>query len=401
MAKALEGIRVVDLTQFEAGTSCTQLLAWLGADVIKVESPGSGDPGRTLSSVPDEFDSFYFLVLNSNKRSVTLDLKSERGKDLFFDLVRESDVVAENLGPGTLERLGLGYEVLKKVNPRIVLAQIKGFGTYGPYSEYKAFDPAAQAAGGAYCATGFPDSPPTRPGITIGDSGTGLHLGIGILSALMQRHVTGEGQKVEVSMQDAVMNLSRVWMRGYYETGVSPARIGNGTPGMPASGLFPCKSGGPDDYAIVLSRVGDLLRWDALFKAIGQEEMAGDPRMKDSKFRQEHAVEINAAIEAWTRQRTKVDVMRELGAAGVIVGACMNAEDLHNDPHIEARQMVLPFEHPQRGSIRTPGCPIKLSASPVEERCPPLLGEHTREVLAEVLGLSDGDVDQLVEQRVV
>ena len=273
MAKALEGIRVVDLTQFEAGTSCTQILAWLGADVIKVENPGVGDPGRRLSAVPDEFDSFYFLVLNSNKRSVTLDLKSDRGKALFFELVRQGDVVAENLAPGTLERLGLGYEVLKEVNPRIVLARIKGFGTYGPYAEYKAFDPVAQAAGGAYCATGFPESPPIRPGITIADSGTGLHLAIGILAALMQRQVSGEGQEVEVSMQDAVMNLARVWIRGYYERGASPARIGNGAPGapgMPGSSVFPCKPGGPDDYVMVHTRGGDLRAWDGLLKIIGR-----------------------------------------------------------------------------------------------------------------------------------
>ncbi len=401
MTKALEGIRVVDLTQFEAGTSCTQILGWLGADVIKVENPGVGDPGRTLSSHPDEFDSFYFLVLNSNKRSVTLDLKSDQGKELFFELVRKSDVVTENLAPGTLERLGLDYEALRKVNPGIVLARIKGFGTYGPYAEFKAFDPVAQAAGGAFCATGFPDSPPTRPGITIGDSGTGLHLAIGILSALMQRHATGEGQEVEVSMQDAVMNLSRVWMRAYYETGASPARTGNGAPGMPGSSIFPCKPGGPDDYVMVHSRGPDLRTWDLLLEIIGRNELVGDPRMADEDFRREHASEINGAIEAWTWQRTKAEAMRELGAAGVIVGACMNAEDLHHDPHIEARQMVMPFEHPKRGQIQTPGCPIKLSASPVEERCPPLLGQHTREVLEEVLGLSDGDVDRLVEERVI
>ena len=197
MDKALNGIRIVDMTQFEAGTSCTQMLAWLGADVIKVENPGGGDPGRTISGSPG--DSNYFLNLNSNKRSVTLNLKTERGKELLLDLVKQADIVTENLSPGAIERMGLGYDTLSAANPRIILARIKGFGTYGPYSNIKSFDPVAQAAGGAFCATGEPDGPPMKPGHSVGDSGTGMHAVVGILAALWQRQTTGKGQQVEVS----------------------------------------------------------------------------------------------------------------------------------------------------------------------------------------------------------
>ena len=210
MDKALNGIRIVDMTQFEAGTSCTQMLAWLGADVIKVENPGGGDPGRTIAGSPG--DSNYFLNFNSNKRSVTLNLKTERGKELLLDLVKQADVVTENLSPGAIERMGLGYDTLSAANPRIILARIKGFGTYGPYSNIKSFDPVAQAAGGAFCATGEPDGPPMKPGHSVGDSGTGMHAVVGILAALWQRQTTGKGQQVEVSMQDAMVNFGRTTM---------------------------------------------------------------------------------------------------------------------------------------------------------------------------------------------
>ena len=400
MGKALEGIRVIDLTQFEAGTSATQTLAWLGADVIKVEEPSHGDPGRaSLSDRPDA-DSFYFIVLNSNKRSITLNLKSEKGKETFFELVKQGDIVAENMAPGALEALGLSYQELKKVNPRIILARIKGFGTYGPYANYKSFDMIAQATGGALCATGFPENPPTKPGLTMGDTGTGLHLTIGILAALWQRQTTGEGQEVEVSMQDAVMNIGRVWLQRYYPTGVTPPRSGNGRPGTPASDTFPCKPGGPDDYAFVFARGQNPRMWDALFKTIGREDLLGAEWMADPGSRAAHGEEINAAIRAWTMQRTKYEVMHELGAAGVPCGACLNAEDLHQDPHIQAREMVVPFHHPQRGDIRTPGCPIKMSASPVEIRSAPLLGEHTAEVYQEVLGYSEDDLARLQAETV-
>ena len=284
MDKALNGVRIIDLTQFEAGTSCTQMLAWLGADVIKVEEPTRGDPGRTVTSSPsgNGVDSSYFLNLNSNKRSVTLNLKSEEGRGIFFDLVKQADIVAENMAPGAIERLGVGWDVLKKVNPRVILARIKGFGTYGPYSEYKSFDPVAQAAGGAVCATGLADSPPVRPGITIGDTGTGMHTVIGILAALWQRQATGKGQVVEVSMQDAVVNVARIWMNSYADTGQSPPRRGaERLPGRPGAGLFRCAPGGPDDYIYMTALARRSRMWNALLTTIGREDLIEDPVYSD------------------------------------------------------------------------------------------------------------------------
>ena len=395
MGKALEGVRVIDLTQFEAGTSCTQMLAWLGADVIKVEEPSHGEPGRSTGTGSLQADSYYFLVLNSNKRSITLDLKSERGRELFSRLVEKGDVVAENLAPGALERLGFGYEALKKVNPRVILARIKGFGTYGPYAGYKSFDMIAQAAGGAFCATGFPDNPPTRPGITFGDSGTGLHLAIGILAALWQRQTTGEGQVVEVSMQDAVVSLARVWMQNYFATGTLPARGGNQLRGLPAANTFPCKPCGPDDYVYVFCQGRNQRMWDGLFTVIGRPDLVGDERIATSDFLLEHAEEIDDSIRAWTLQYTKFEAMHAMGAAGVPCAACFNAKDLAEDPHLVERGMIVPVHHPVRGDIQMPGCPIQLSASPVEIRHAPPLGEHTSEVLRQLLGCSDEDVASL------
>lgn len=400
MDKALSGIRIVDLTQFEAGTSCTQMMAWLGADVIKVEEPTRGDPGRTvrLGPAPDG-DSGYFLNLNANKRSITLNLKSEEGKGIFLDLVRQCDVVTENQAPGTLERLGLGYDVLSEVNPRVILARIKGFGTYGPYSEYKSFDPIAQASGGTFCATGEPGGPPMRPGITIGDTGTGMHTVIGILAALWQRQTTGKGQVVEVSMQDAVVNFSRVWMRDYSDTRTSPPRRGNRWPGRPAVGTFPCKPGGPDDYVYVMGSRPHMMQ--TLLRIIGREDLIDDPRFKDQAALPAFAEEVNGIVEAWTTQHTKLEAMKILGEAGVPASACMNADDIYNDPHLLEREMIVTVNHPERGEFTMPGCPIKLSDSPVTVTPAPLLGQHSDEVLGELLDFDKAKLASLREQKVI
>jgi formyl-CoA transferase len=402
MGEALKGIRVIDLTQFEAGTSCTQMLAWLGADVIKVEEPTRGDPGRwSVSSSVSGSDSSYFINLNANKRSVTLNLKSELGKEIFFELVKQGDIVAENLAPHALERLGLGYDVLSMVNPKIILLRIKGFGTYGPYSDYKSFDPVAQAAGGAFCATGQPDWPPTRPGVTIGDTGTGMHAVIGVLAALWQRQATGKGQAVEVSMQDAVVNFARVWMSRFNETRTSPPRYGNGWANMPGVGTFKCKPGGPDDYVYLIASPGRDRMWHAMLSVLGHEEYLEDPRLSDTEKRPELTKEINQMIEAWTMQHTKHEAMRILGEAGVPCSACMNAEDIYSDPHLKEREMIVTIEHPKRGEFMMPGCPVKLSDSPVRVQPAPLLGQHNAEVYAELLGFDADKLKSLHEQAVI
>ena len=410
MGQALDDVRVVDLTQYEAGTSFTQALAWLGADVIKVEAPGRGDPGRALGSEKPGLDSPYFLILNSNKRSITLDLKTEKGKEVFLEMVKRADVVAENQGPGTLERLGLGYDVLEKANPRIILGRVKGFGTYGPYSSYKCFDMIAQAAGGSYCITGFADGAPMAPGATIGDIGTGYHAALGVTAALYQRERTGKGQVVEVAMQDAVVNFSRVGMMGYYYDPDKVLRVSRGNRNgvtystefdPPPNGLYECKPGGVDDYAYVFAIDSPSDMWPRLLKVVGREDLIGDERYENGEARRERLDDVNQIIEEWTRQHTKYEVMNILGEAGLIVGACLNAKDIHSDPHLLERGMIVTYKHPDRGTFTMPGSPIKLSDSSNEVTAPPLLGQHTREVLKEVLNYSDEQVNALEEDAIV
>ena len=376
------------------------MLAWLGADVIKIEQPGVGDPGRGAGRQA-EGDSNYFIHYNSNKRSVTLNLKTDKGREMFFDLVRSGDIVAENLAPGTLERLDLGYDVLAEINPRIILARVKGFGTYGPYSAYKSFDPVAQAAGGGFCATGEPDGPPMRPGTTSGDSATGMHAAIGILAALWQRQATGRGQIVEVSMQDAIVNLSRTWMARAEQGKVSPERTGNSLRASPGVGTFQCAPGGPDDYVYMIASPARKSMWSALATAIGRDDLIDDPRLRDADEMAKATDEINKAIDAWTQQHTKFEVMKILGEAGVPASACFNAVDLYADEHLRQREMIVTVEHPEYGPFTLPGCPVKMSDSPVDFTAAPLLGQHNEEVFAEAFGLDADDLAVLETQRVI
>ncbi|MEE9199654.1 MAG: CoA transferase [Dehalococcoidia bacterium] len=402
MEMALEGVRIIDLTQFEAGTTCTQALAWMGADVIKVEPPGRGDPGRRAGAEFDDIDSYYFLTLNANKRSVALNLKSEKGKEIFFELVKKGDVVAENMGPGTLERLGLGYDVLSRVNPRIILARVKGFGTYGPYSKYKSFDMIAQTTGGVAALTGYPDGRPILSGTTAGDIGTGYHAALGIMGALWQRQSTGRGQVVEVSMQDAMVNFCRVTMYPYYRDGKIPPRRGSITGGVIPGDLYRCKPGGPDDYIyIYISTVIGQTHWNTLLGIMGREDLVGDPHYSDNDARAKHAEEVTRIIEQWTMRHTKHEAMRILGEAGITCGACLNAEDIHSDPHLIEREMIVTVDHPQRGSFTFPGSPVKMSESPLRVIPAPLLGQHTEEVLGELLGYGEEDFDRLREEQVI
>jgi formyl-CoA transferase len=398
MSQALQGIRVIDMTHNQAGPACAQILGFLGADVIKLEEPKGGDVARTNMRDRPDSDSLFFLVLNANKRSLTLNLKTEEGKRLFRKVIAESDVLLENFGPGALDRLGLGYDSLSQLNPRLIYATIKGFGTYGPYSGYKSFEPIAQAMGGAMAVTGFPENPPTYVFPAIGDSGTGMHMAIGILAALQQRHVSGKGQHVEVSMQDAVVNLIRVSLRDHQRYGHPPARVGNQLGHTVPGTTYPCAPGGPNDYVYIFAQPQ---MWKPLLQAIGQPDLADDPRFATADARWENRSALNAIVEAWTRKRSKHEVMRILGEAGVPSGACQDTGEVLADPHLRAREMIVDVDFPTRGTYQTVGCPIKLSASPAEITRPPLLGEHTDEVLAALCGIGPDALRQLRESGVI
>lgn len=399
MDKALAGVKVLDLTQFEAGTSCTEMLAWLGADVVKVETPGTGEQGRWQLTEKPGVDSHYFMLLNANKRSITLNLKDERGKRIFTELVKKFDVLTENFSLGTLEKWGFGWDRLHELNPRLIYLTIKGFGTFGPYSKYKSFDMIAQASGGAMALTGFPGSPPLKPGPTIGDTGTGMHAAIGVLAAYVQLQRTGKGQKVEVAMQDAILNFCRVPMMGTYITNKPVPRAGNRLAGGAPGDIYKCSPGGDNDYVYILCTTPAM--WESLCKAIGRPDMITDERFKSRRSRGHHVEEVGEAITAWTSQHTKHEVMRMLGEAGVPCGKVLDSVELLNDPHLRERGMVVTIQHPVRGEFTMPGCPVKLEDSPAEVRSAPLLGQHNAEVFAEYLGFDGAELERLKQEGVI
>ena len=399
MDKALAGVKILDLTQFEAGTSCTELLGWMGADVIKVESPGKGEQGRWSVSERPGTDSYYFILLNANKRSITLNLKDERGKAIFLDLVKQVDILTENYSLGTLESFGLGYDYLRTINPKLIYLSIKGFGTYGPYSPYKSFDMIAQATGGAMTLTGFPGSEPLKPGPTIGDTGTGVHAAFGILAAYIQRLRTGKGQKVEVSMQDAIVNFVRVPMMGTHMTHKPVKRNGNRGAGMGVYGIYKCAPGGDDDFAFIFTSNEEM--WQLLCEAMGKPELLTDERFVTNKARWQNVDALSAIINAWTGGHTKHEVQEILGKAGVPCGKILDTVELLEDPHLRQRGMIVDVEHPVRGKFSMPGCPVQLEDSPVEVRVAPLLGQHNAEVYGQLLGLGADKLAQLKEQGVI
>ena len=409
MGQALDGVRVIDMTHVQSGPSSTQILAWLGADVIKVEVPGRGDVTRAqLRDLPD-VDSLYFTMLNCNKRSITLNMKDEQGREIFTRLVADADVVVENFGPGVMDRFGFTWERLHALNERLVYASIKGFGP-GRYADFKAYEVIAQAMGGAMSTTGFEEGPPTATGAQIGDSGTGIHLVAAILAALLQRTNTGNGQRVQVAMQDAVLNLCRVKLRdqqrlahgglGEYPNdnfGDAVPRSGNASGGGQPGWALRCAPGGPNDYIyVIVQPVG----WAPIAKLIGREELADDPRWATPEARLSKLDKMFAMIEEWTERHSKFEVMDALNAVSVPCGPIMSTRELIEDQTLADLETVVEVEHPQRGTFHTVGCPLKLSDSPVTIERSPLLGEHTDEVLTE-LGYADARIADLRAANVI
>jgi formyl-CoA transferase len=392
---ALDGLRILDMTQYEAGTSCSQWLAWLGADVVKLERPGDGDPGRHIEG--GQQDSGYFLYWNSNKRSVAIDLTADAGRDLLLQMLPHYDVFVENYGPGVMEKLRLDYDALKAVHPPIIYARIKGFGTDGPYSGFKCYDMIAQAAGGAFSITGEADGPPLRPGPTMADSGSGLQLALAITAAYVQRLREGIGQLVEVSMQEATTYFLRTTIGSGSDWGrQAAARNGNGSGAL--ANLYPCAPGGPNDYAYILAFIPRHL--EALCHAIDRADLLDvvQPGWSDDDGT---GVDAYEEIAKWTRERSKYEVMQILGNAGVPCSAVLDTRDLFEDPHLLARGFVQKIQHEEQGELPVLGSPIRLSASRVPLRAAPLLGRHTSEVLREDLELDEVRLSELRQAGVI
>ena len=394
---ALDGIRVLDLSQYEAGPSCTQVLAWMGADVVKVESIGGGDPGRSLAVGGDY--SPYFCNWNANKKSLSIDLLRPEGRDVFLRLLPKYDIVVENFGPGVMEKFELDYEALKSVHPTVIFVQIKGFGCSGPYSDFKAYDMVAQASSGAMSTTGEMGARPLLPGPTMGDSGTGMQVGMAILAAYIQRLRTGVGQRIEISMQEAMTYYMRTRIALLADWGEQAVpRIGNRMGALPTE-LYPCLGGGPNDYLYLITVTAR--HWDSLCLAIDRADLIADPRFDTGAHREANGDALFEEIAGWTRRQEKHDAMRLLGAAGVPCSAILDTHDLYRDPHLLERGFIEKVEHPDRGEVPLLGFPARMSESVVAFERAPYLGEHTDQILSDELGLDDEAIRKLREAQVL
>ena len=414
--KALEGVKVLDFTHVQSGPTCTQLLAWFGADVIKVERPGVGDATRKqLIDVPGA-DSLYFTMLNHNKRSIELNSKNETGKEVLTRLIEECDVLVENFAPGALDRMGFTWERIQEINPRIIMASIKGFGP-GKYEDCKVYENVAQCAGGSASTTGFRDGPPLVTGAQIGDSGTGLHLCLGIVTALFQREKSGRGQKVSCAMQDGVLNLARVKLRDQQrlakgplkeysqfgegvEFGAATPRAGNDSGGGQPGRILKCKGHetDPDAYTYFIIQAAV---WENVCDVIGKPEWKTQEGYAKPPERLDKLNEIFAAVEEWTKTKTKFEVMDICNPLNIPVGPILSLKEISEDEGLYATGTMVKVDHPERGEYLSVGCPIKLSDSDVEVVRSPLLGEHTQEVLTDVLGYSGDDLKRVVDSGAV
>ena len=415
MTKALEGVRVLDMTHVQSGPTCTQLLAWFGADVIKVERPGVGDATRgQLRDIPD-VDSLYFTMLNHNKRSVTLNPKTEKGKAIFAKLIEECDVMVENFAPGAIDRMGFPWEKIQEINPRMIYASIKGFGP-GPYEDCKVYENVAQCTGGSASTTGEIDGFPMVTGSQIGDSGTGLNLALGIVTALYHREKSGKGQRVTCAMQDGVLNLCRVKLRDQQrmahgpmkeypqypngEFGDAVPRAGNASGGGQPGWIVKCKGWetDPDSYAYVIAQAA---AFPGLAKTIGREDWLEDPEWNTPEARLPKIDKMFDEVEKWTMTKTKFEVMSILNPLNVPVGPILSMKELAEEPALRETGTVVEVDHPERGKYLTVGNPVKLSDSSSEVVRSPLLGEHTDDILREVVGMSDDEIAKAKEEGAV
>jgi formyl-CoA transferase len=405
--KALDGVKILDFTHVQSGPTCTQLLAYMGADVIKVERPGVGDITRTQLRDVKDADSLYFTMLNGSKRSITIDSKHPKGKEILERLIKHCDVLVENFAPGALDRMGLTWDYIHKTNPRIIVASVKGFGP-GPYEDCKVYENIAQCAGGSASTTGFREGPPLVTGAQIGDSGTGLHLALGIVTALYQRVRTGRGQRVLAAMQDGVLNLARVKLRdqqrlrhgplteySQYGEGIAfgkaTPRAGNDSGGGQPGWILKCKGweSDPDSYVYFITQAPV---WGAICDVIGKPEWKTDPDFATPMARLPRLRLVFDTIEEWTKTKTKFEVMEICNTHDIPVGPILSMKEIAEEQSLRVTGTVVEVDHPVRGKYLTVGNPVKLSDSPADVRRSPLLGEHTEEILRKVLGYSEKEV---------
>jgi formyl-CoA transferase len=412
MSKALDHIKILDFTHVQSGPTCTQLLAWMGADVIKVERPGVGDATRKQLVDVEGADSLYFTMLNHNKRSLTLNTKNESGKEVLERLVKTCDVLVENFAPGALDRMGFSWERIQELNPRMIMASVKGFGP-GPYEDCKVYENVAQCAGGSASTTGFRDGTPLVTGAQIGDSGTGLNLAFGICAALLHREKSGRGQRVLAPMQDGVLNLCRVKLRDQQRLKVGPLteysqhgegiefgeavpRAGNDSGGGQPGRILKCKGWetDPDAYTYFITQAAV---WQKICDLIGKPEWKEDPELATPLLRLPHLNKIFGEIEAWTMTKTKYEVMEICNPHDIPIGPILSMKELAEEPSLRESGTIVEVDHPERGPYLSVGCPVKLSDNDVVVERSPLLGEHSVEILAEVLGYSEDEITSLRE----
>ncbi len=399
----LNDVKVVDFTQFEAGTTCTEALAWMGADVVKIENPKLGDPGRRLRPNQPDDDPYYFQIFNANKKSLAINLKSEKGLALVKDMLCSADVMVENFAPGAIERLGLSYEVVKDINPAIIYAQIKGFGEGSPYQKNLAFDMIAQAAGGTFSVTGEPDGPPTRPGISIGDTGTGMVMALTIVSAIKKREKTGKGHHLQVAMQDAILHYMRTNFATTGRTGKPAGRAGSkiaDTQSAP-KGLFPCAPGGSNDYVYISTSAANPEHWNRLLKVVGREDLIGDKRYLTPRDRVANEAEVDEIVGAWTSSQSKFEAMEKIGREGIPVGPVLDTMELNDDVTFQQRGIMQTMTHPKHKPFKMPTWPVRVDGQTTRVEASPMLGQHTNEVLQDWLNLDGTTLEELKKDGTV
>ena len=400
----LAGLKILDLTQFEAGPSCTEALAWMGADVVKVENPGAGDPGRSIGRTNPSTDGNYFLQYNANKRSIAANLKDPKGIEVLKSLAKQADVMIENFAPGAIERLGLGYDVIKAVNPSIIYCQIKGFGAGSPFEKGLAFDMIAQACGGLMSLTGEEDGPPCKPGATIGDTGTGMLMAVSILGAYVRRLRTGQGEHLQVAMQDSILHYIRNAFAYMERTEMKPApRAGAKTVGggNPPIGVYPTQGGGPNDYVYIFTSPANPEHWTRLLKVMGREDLIGDKRFDTPAARTARRAEVDEIVAGWTRGHDKLTAAKLVSGATIPAGPVLDTRELADDKTFRDRKIRQTMQHPAIGDYVMSGWPVRFGGEPPKVGPAPTLGQHSGNVLADWLKMDKDAIGALKTAKVI